>query len=471
MTTRIWKHRGSQALRWGLAAGLALALGACDELVNYDEKDVLPPEVLGGPAGAAAIYAGAIRDFGAAFVGDGGGTEGQVLTSGMMADEWILGDTFNTRLDYDGRNTVLDNSTLLGVFRALQTARLGAHRAIDAMTAAEFTEAADARFGEMYNRIGMVFLLAAQNYCSGIPFSAVVDGEIIAGEQLTTAQMLDSAEFYFDKALATAAGSNSINHHYANLGKARVLLHRGPASFAAAAALVAGVPDNLVIINEHSTANGTNENGVFVFNTQNRRWVLAHREGGNGLPFRGASADGTDSAQADPRVPWAQRPAPNNVAFDGALPMYDLTLYTARAAPSVVFRGIEARLIEAESALNDGDTGTFLARLNALRAAFDTDPTAPGIQPLPVLALPGTAAAQQDLLFSERAFWLFATSTRLGDMRRLIRQYGRTADQVFPVGVYHRGGNYGTDVNFPVPDQEKQNPLYSDGIACLDRNA
>lgn len=448
-----------RAPRWSVLATLTLLLAGCDELVDYSERDVIPPDQLQGAAGAAAIYAGAIRDFGASFAGDGGLTEGQAIVSGMMADEWHLGDTFNTRLDFDSRNTLLDNSTLLGVFRVLQTARLGGHRAIEAMTAAGFTEAEDARFGSMYNRIAMVFLMAAQNYCSGIPFSAVQGGAIVAGEQLTTSQMLDSANFYFDRALAANAGAASINHNFARLGKARILLHRGTASFAEAATQIAGIATSLRVINEHSTATPINENGVFVFNTQNERWILSHNEGGNGLPFRGAGA-GTDPALADPRVPWKRDP--NDLAFDNALPMYDLTLYTARADASVLFKGEEARLIEAEAALQAGDNTTFLAKLNELRA---------GVTGLTPLTDPGTQAGRVDLLFSERAFWLFATGNRLGDLRRLVRQYGRDANSVFPVGNYHRGGVYGPDVNLPVPDQEKQNPNYSGGIACLDRNA
>jgi len=57
---------------------------------------------------------------------------------------------------------------------------------------------------------------------------------------------------------------------------------------------------------------------------------------------------------------------------------------------------------------------------------------------------------------------------RLGDMRRLIRQYGRTQDKVFPVGPYHKGDVYGTDVNLPVTDTEATNPLFK---GCKDRNA
>ena len=38
------------------------------------------------------------------------------------------------------------------------------------------------------------------------------------------------------------------------------------------------------------------------------------------------------------------------------------------------------------------------------------------------------------LFFREKAFWTFGRGQRLGDERRLVRQYGRTQDQVFPVG-------------------------------------
>jgi hypothetical protein len=67
---------------------------------------------------------------------------------------------------------------------------------------------------------------------------------------------------------------------------------------------------------------------------------------------------------------------------------------------------------------------------------------------------------QVDVMFRERAFWLFGTGTRLGDLRRLMRQYGRDQTVVFPTGVYVNGNNqnlpqplptYGTDVSFTMP--------------------
>jgi hypothetical protein len=81
------------------------------------------------------------------------------------------------------------------------------------------------------------------------------------------------------------------------------------------------------------------------------------------------------------------------------------------------------------------------------------------------LTLQPTAAGQVDQLFHERAYWMYLTSHRLGDLRRLIRQYGRDVNTVFPNGLYFKGGTYGTDVNVPVPQQEQNNPNYTPG-AC-----
>ena len=60
--------------------------------------------------------------------------------------------------------------------------------------------------------------------------------------------------------------------------------------------------------------------------------------------------------------------------------------------------------------------------LSGMRTILNDLRDAQGLDPLPT---PGNRDAAVDQLFSERAFWLFATGHRLGDMRRLIRQYGR----------------------------------------------
>jgi hypothetical protein len=53
-------------------------------------------------------------------------------------------------------------------------------------------------------------------------------------------------------------------------------------------------------------------------------------------------------------------------------------------------------------------------------------------------------------------------------MRRLVRQYSRAQNTVFPSGEYHKGGEYGADVNFPVSSDERNNPKFT---GCIDRSA
>ena len=84
-------------------------------------------------------------------------------------------------------------------------------------------------------------------------------------------------------------------------------------------------------------------------------------------------------------------------------------------------------------------------------------------------------------MFRERAFWLYGTGTRLGDMRRLIRQYGRDQSTVFPVGAYSNPNapalpepipQYGTDVRLTLPTSRAglsdPNPNYK---GCLNTSA
>ncbi len=89
------------------------------------------------------------------------------------------------------------------------------------------------------------------------------------------------------------------------------------------------------------------------------------------------------------------------------------------------------------------------------------------------LANPASATAAIDLLFAERARWLWGTAHRLNDLRRLERAvgvrggYGRPDASVFPTGTYFKNGlTYGTDVNFPIPLDEQNNPNFQQ---CLDR--
>jgi starch-binding outer membrane protein, SusD/RagB family len=131
--------------------------------------------------------------------------------------------------------------------------------------------------------------------------------------------------------------------------------------------------------------------------------------------------------------------------------------------------GIDARLLEAESKMAAGDYAGMLAILNELRASPEKIGNVLTVPALPALTtVPTTKSDAVTLLFREAAFWQFGRGERLPNLRREIRLYGKTQDQIFPVGAFHKTGTFGTDVNLPVPDAELTNPNFK---GCIDRKA
>ena len=220
-----------------------------------------------------------------------------------------------------------------------------------------------------------------------------------------------------------------------------------------AATAVAGVPTSFQYVMQHSATTSTN--AFFLLNTSSRRYSVGNNEGTNGLNFATAG---------DPRVPVCLGGTTGCVTQvnrdDLQQPFHVQRIWTTGTAAVPIIVGVEARMIEAEAQLRAGDTTASLNTLNAART------TVTGLTPLTDA---GSTAARVDQLFRERAFWLFGRGTRVGDLRRLIRQYNRTQATVFPTGVWHKGGNYGTDVNMPVPQAELNNPNVEQ--SCINRNA
>ena len=86
-------------------------------------------------------------------------------------------------------------------------------------------------------------------------------------------------------------------------------------------------------------------------------------------------------------------------------------------------------------------------------------------------ASPGDTARIR-LLFTERAYWLFLTGHRQGDLRRLIRNYHLSPSAVYPSGsnrfFFDVYSQFGTDVNAPVPRAEQADPMFH---SCFSRGA
>ena len=102
--TKINMRRGRSPRRaaTALATALLLASAACnpDELLQVTDPDIVTPDNVQGAKGAELYWAGAVGLFAGAFSSGGGG---QVVYSGMLADEFHLSGTFPTRNEVSRR--------------------------------------------------------------------------------------------------------------------------------------------------------------------------------------------------------------------------------------------------------------------------------------------------------------------------------------------------------------------------------
>jgi hypothetical protein len=414
----------------------ALALTGCssDRVLHVDRPDIIDPSGLNNPAGVTALHAGVLGDL-AAYMD---GAIGVNATVGLFTDELRFGATPPEIKQFDTRSLIEQNTLLWQVYGNIQQLRGQADRAAEALGK---VSASDTRIGEMDAISGFSYVLLGELFCSGVPIGTIGED----AEPQTTTQVLQGGIAKLDAATA-AAGTDEQIKNLAAVLKGRALLDLG--QFDEAATAVASVPTDFKYTTFHAATTPYQQNGYWDYMFNSDGLLVSEREGTNGMNY--ASAD-------DPRVPVTGDGSPSR--FDATTPRYYFALLSGFDSPMTIASGAEARLIEAEAELQKGNSASFMQKINDLRA----------FQNLTPVADPGLLNGRVDLLFHERAFSLFATSHRLSDMRRLVRQYGRDAESVFPTGNYHKDGlKFGTDVNFLIPTPEKNNPKFT---GCLDRNA
>lgn len=489
--------------RRGAALALAAAvLSGCDidDLIATDQPTgttPADPNAFNNEQGTYELYKGVLNKFREATSGKLS-HGGYVVMSGLLGDELNAGRIntgtsggFNTQSIVDGRSMETGDGSddgYEGLWRQLHGVRMQAMNTIPALRKygpgqpKEYT-------GHAYALWGMAETMLANFFCSGIPLTTIqFEGSFTYAAGSTTQQVYEHALKMFDSSLVYANDSAEVRH-LAKVGRGWALLNLE--RFDEAAAAVADVPTPFVYLNLHSDQ-VTNSTGTptFTFATSTHAvgdmGTVSDAEGGNGLPYR---------SSGDPRTRTTLLRAAAPSSGTAAVYKPDRWMISSGDTPVIMASGVEARLIEAEAALRAGNA-SWLTILNSLRtdgtfttAPSPTDPAAedttwgpgegavlftsiggtlPGLAPLED---PGTPEARVDLLFRERAYWLFLTGRRHPDMRRLVRQYGRASDDVFPAGPYPAGpvGSYGIDVNAPAPAAEL---LYNGEYeGCFDRQA
>ena len=456
-------HNRTDRVRRGARVGAvaALVLGvACSEanerLLGVTDPDIINPSDAASEEGAAAIANGVIGTFRSIT----GGGESTWLFGGLLADEWSTSSTFIQNDETDQRTIQEFNSSITGMLRQLYRTRTRADEAIAALN--EYRPDARTLVAEMYFARGFAELQLASDFCNGIPIS---DGNAIPpepGTPLSTTEVFALAAASLDSAIAFANGTDDAAvrvNRAARIVRARVALAQG--QFAAAGQLVTGIPTSFAY--QHTFSLTTSTNTIWGQGISSRRYSVGDSVEGNARNILVANAIPFASA-GDPRLPVTIRTSGAINGQDGQTYARTTTMWGQLTAVDVA-NGVDARMIEAEAALQANNPTQWLAIHNALRAA---PPKLGEIQPATMAALadPGSEEARVSLHFREKAFWTFSRGQRLGDLRRLIRQYGRTEQNTFPQGVHYKGGNYGADVNLPVVTAERNNPNFQ---GCTDR--
>jgi hypothetical protein len=460
----------ARELATGAAIGVVLlSSGGCnakETLLDAPIPTVIDPSAANSAAGADALRIGALSRLRSISAGSGSG-DSPWMFAGLITDEWKSSDTFSQRNETDQRSVQTNNANLTPILRDVYRTRTSAAEAIAALQKYAPTPASN--IGQMYVVMGIAETYLAEWFCNGTPLPDASTETPPPSPGLTNADVYKAALAHFDSALtnATATDNATLQVKYAaQIGKGRVLIEMG--QFTQAAAAVAGVPNTFQLTATFSLTSGSNQ--IWSLGQSAKRWTVGDSFDASGiiknaLPFASAK---------DPRIPVTGTTLGTSAAgrgFDGATNLVYTTLY-ARTDNAAILSGIDARLIEAEAAIKgNNDIAGMMTILNALRAAPQNLGPATGNTPVMApLPTPATNADAVNLLFRERAFWTFSRGQRLGDLRRLIRVYGRAPDgsDTFPSGPFFKGGTYGPDVNFPVTVDEQNNPQWT---ACIDRKA
>jgi len=466
-----------------LALAAAAGLAACDtvktNLLEAVNPTIIDPSSVQSAAGATAVRNGALSRLRTA-TADG---ESTWMFGGLLVDEWATSSTFVQNQETDQRSIQLNNSTITTELRALYRVITDANQAVTLLNKYKPTPVSD--IAEMYFARGFAQFQLASDFCNGIPLSDGSGDQVTFGNPLPVKDVFNVAIASFDTAMSIASGTDAPSvaiNRAARIAKARALLGVGLSNAPAAAALVTAIPTTYRYDVTASLTGGFNT--LWDQAASQNRYTVADSVQGNARNITVKNAIPFFSAH-DPRVPAHYKIASNGKdtvkSQDGNTFVIQVDSLWGQTTAVAVVGGLDARLIEAEAALQAGNAPSMMAILNALRATplqlTAPSPTASGTHPgwtTPVMAPltdPGTQAGRVALLFREKAFWQFGRGHRLGDLRRLIRDYGRAADgsDTYPVGIHFQGGNYGADLNLPVTTAEQTgNPNFT---SCLDRKA
>jgi len=400
-----------------------LSCNLLDKGLEATAPDKIETSTLEIPANAGLIVNSAIGNFECAlksYVVDAGMASGELMDGTATAANWAF-DRRDTDPTADTRYAT-NGCDAYGIYTPIQVARGTADRALELLQG--WTDA------QVANRQDLIAKAAAYGGYSRILLGeGFCEAAINLGPKLTSNDVFASAETMFTTAItaAQAAGDQQILN-MAYVGRARARLNQGNKTGAAADAAL--VPSGFVMNATSENAPTIRQNRVETFNQS--RLVSV------GATYRNMTVDGPSGPVPDTRV--AVTNAGQN-ASDNRTPLYIQTKYATSTSPIPIASYKEAQLIIAE--VQQGQTAVNI--INALRAAS---------------GLPAFSSADPTAIANEvteaRKRELFLEGQHLFDVRRLNLSLDPAAGIPYST-VYLKGGNYGTERCFPLPDVETLN--------------
>ncbi len=393
-----------------LTLGFTAACSNFDRLLSVQTPSRLAEEAYLVPENAALISASAVADYECAL-------GGYVVASGLGAGEFIETTQTAARWSYDRRNILAVDATYatagcegIGVYTPINTARYTNDQAVRRLEEWTDTQVPNRQRLIAVNSAmaGFSLILLGEGFC---------EGAIDVGPSLTPAQLFDSAEVRFTRAITAAtaaADQNLLNLAY--VGRARARINNGNKTGAADDA--SKVPLSFVYNATSDATIGRRNNRVFQQNNQSFSVSVAPA-------YR---------ALSDPRVVVTNA---NRQASDQVNQLWTQGKFTSLTASYPIASGIEAQLILAEA--RGGTEGVNI--LNALRAR-----TGVGLSALTAQETTNFNAAVAE----ERRRELFVQGNRWFDIKRFnLTQNPATGLQ------YPKGGVYGDQRCWPLPDAER----------------
>lgn len=433
------RHGWRKALRVCFTLLVALSVSSCDveELLRVEDPDVVTPEQLSGPTAVPTVINGVVGDFHTSY------NEFAWFTA-LFTDELLHGGTFTSWEATDQRDLSMDLTP--GNWDETQVARQSAEDAIalfeENVGNPEFEDVSGLlqegiAVGHFYG--GYQHVLMAEFYCEMVieEIGPVASPEEALQKGIT---MLEEAESVANEVgrsdLATAA----------RIGRARANLQLG--NYSAAADLVSGVPDDFLFVSEYSANTPQQENLIF---------QLSY---GINAAVRASVGDGTQENRHNERWEyydeWVDQglvdPDPGIQAFESSVRVQAQRLHDRRGSNIHLASGWEARMIQAEALLRDGQVQAAEDTVNRLLTSSDQSMN-PMSMITPNLSLGAfdpvdfTGNLQNDLeeMARARASGLWLSTDRQATLRRLKVQDGVDLYPDQSLGDAHC---------FPIPREE-----------------